>query len=270
MPRDVSLNVGFARRLKPHGRIAGVLIVALIALALAGATGRCGGAESLSHARGDEPRYDPIEMYAEQAVEGWKVLVNRALLADDRQALRERTIKVLAEHLFRISRVVPTVSLEKLREVPIWIEQAHPRHPCLCYHASPDWLREHDMNPQKAGAVEIANCANFLTWTINQPWMVLHELAHAFHHRVVGHNHAELKMAYRQALESKAYDSVLHIRGERRRHYALNNDQEYFAEATEAYFGTNDFYPFVRAELKQHDPQVYQLIERLWLVREND
>ena len=25
---------------------------------------------------------------------------------------------------------------------------------------------------------------------------------------------------------------------------------EYFAEASEAFFGTNDFYPFVRAELR--------------------
>ena len=42
------------------------------------------------------------------------------------------------------------------------------------------------------------------------------------------------------------------------------NDQEYFAELTEAYFGTNDFYPFVRAELKQHDPKMYQVLEKVW------
>jgi hypothetical protein len=39
---------------------------------------------------------------------------------------------------------------------------------------------------------------------------------------------------------------------------------EYFAEATEAFFGTNDFYPFVRSELKQHDPQMYDLLRKLW------
>jgi dipeptidyl-peptidase-4 len=89
-------------------------------------------------------------------------------------------------------------------------------------------------------------------------------LAHAYHHRVVGHNHAELKDCFRRATESNSYDSVLHIRGEQRRHYALNNDQEYFAEATEAYFGTNDFYPFVRAELKQHDPEMFDLVGKLW------
>ena len=35
-------------------------------------------------------------------------------------------------------------------------------------------------------------------------------------------------------------------------------------KATEAFFGTNDFYPFVRAELEQHDPHFYQLVARLW------
>jgi len=212
----------------------------------------------------DEPRYDSTNSYVDQQIEGWRVLVNKRLLVEDQQELRDKTLRLLGDHLYRITRVVPADALNKLREVPIWVELAHPRHPCMCYHISPDWLREHDMNPEKAGAVELANCKNFLSWTIDQPWMVLHELAHAYHHRVVGHNNAELKDCLRSAAESKSYESVLHIRGDRRRHYALNNDQEYFAEATEAYFGTNDFYPFVRAELKQHDPEMFNLVEKLW------
>jgi hypothetical protein len=212
----------------------------------------------------EEPRYDPTDSYIEQRVEGWRVLINKRLLGEENQESREQTLKVLGEHLYRVSRVVPADAVTKLRDVPIWIELAHPRHPCMCYHPSAAWLREHDMNPEKAGAVEIANCKNFLSWTIDQPWMVLHELAHAYHHRVVRHGNAELKDCFRRATESKSYDSVLHIRGERRRHYALNNDQEYFAEATEAYFGTNDFYPFVRAELKQHDPEMFDLVGKLW------
>ncbi len=39
---------------------------------------------------------------------------------------------------------------------------------------------------------------------------------------------------------------------------------EHFAEASEAFFGTNDFYPFVRAELRRHDPGMYALLEKLW------
>jgi hypothetical protein len=44
----------------------------------------------------------------------------------------------------------------------------------------------------------------------------------------------------------------------------MNNEQEYFAETTEAFFGTNDFYPFVRAELKAHDPDMYAVLCEVW------
>jgi Mlc titration factor MtfA (ptsG expression regulator) len=44
----------------------------------------------------------------------------------------------------------------------------------------------------------------------------------------------------------------------------MTNPQEYFAETTEAFFSRNDFFPFNRAELKQHDPDMEQLLTRLW------
>ncbi|MEE8389889.1 MAG: hypothetical protein V3S14_03710, partial [Anaerolineae bacterium] len=45
--------------------------------------------------------------------------------------------------------------------------------------------------------------------------------------------------------------------------YALKNDKEYFAESSEAYFGTNDFFPFVRAELRRHDPEMCALLKKV-------
>jgi len=53
--------------------------------------------------------------------------------------------------------------------------------------------------------------------------------------------------------------------GKTERAYALNNDQEYFAESTEAYFGTNDFYPFIRQELKEDDSNIYSVLEKAWM-----
>ncbi len=47
-------------------------------------------------------------------------------------------------------------------------------------------------------------------------------------------------------------------------HYALTNHKEYFAEGTEAFFYRNDFYPFVRAELKLHDPALHDLLADIW------
>ena len=32
----------------------------------------------------------------------------------------------------------------------------------------------------------------------------------------------------------------------------------------EAYFYRNDFYPFVRAELKEHDPAMFELLVKIW------
>ncbi len=44
----------------------------------------------------------------------------------------------------------------------------------------------------------------------------------------------------------------------------LTNHKEYFAEGTEAFFNRNDFYPFVRAELKIHDPTLHDLLVEIW------
>ena len=94
--------------------------------------------------------------------------------------------------------------------------------------------------------------------------MLLHELAHAYHDRVLGFDHAGILAAYKAAVDGKKYESVLHIGGKLKRHYALTNEKEYFAEASEAWFGTNDFYPFVRAELREVDPKAAAVLEEVW------
>jgi len=208
-------------------------------------------------------KYTPTEGYTIREIEGWRVYVNKDLLAG-RTQFAEDVLKLLKFQLYQITRVVPDEPLKELRSVPIWVEYNAPRHRCMCYHPSERWLRNNDFNPQKKRSVEIANAENFLKWTIDQPWMVLHELAHAYHHCVLGHDNAELHKTYEEAVESKRYESVRHISGRPKRAYALNNDQEYFAECTESFFGTNDFYPFVRAELEQHDQPMYELLMKLW------
>jgi Mlc titration factor MtfA (ptsG expression regulator) len=96
--------------------------------------------------------------------------------------------------------------------------------------------------------------------------MVLHELAHAYHHKFLpgGFENSELKAAYQDALKTKCYESVLKIANTEEKAYATTNPMEYFAETSEAFFGTNDFFPFVRSELRRHDPKGYQLLKKLW------
>ena len=198
-------------------------------------------------------------------VEGWTVRVELAL-----EKLHPETataaLRELTNQLYRVSRVVPEPALGKLRKVRLWlgIEDELGRHKCAAYHPSREWLVANRYNPELAESVELANAANFVKWTHDQPWMVMHELAHAYHHQVVTHQQEGVLRCYEAAVASGRYQSVGHIKRGRTRAYALNNPQEYFAEATEAFFGTNDFYPYVRSELKEHDPEMFKVLEEVW------
>lgn len=206
----------------------------------------------------------PRELYEEMDIEGWTVLVHPELGEGDPDLCR-RTLDLLREKLAATKGVLPERAIQELLEVPIWIERAHPKHACMCYHPDAGWLRRNAMNPDKAGAVEIANAQAFLDWSERQPWMVLHEMAHAYHFRRLGAENAVIREAYDRAVDGKRYQAVAHASGKERPHYGLTNDKEYFAEATEAYYGENDFYPFHRAQLAGHDAEVNDLLPVLWL-----
>ncbi|HZL34521.1 MAG TPA: hypothetical protein VFC78_04365 [Tepidisphaeraceae bacterium] len=209
------------------------------------------------------PAYEPTASYDKQSIEGWTIYVSHDLMASHTE-LRDKSLALLRVKFFDITRVVPAPALAKLREVPLWLEYRDRGFPCMCYHPSRQWLTHNGYNPEKARGVEIANAENFLKWSLEQPWMILHEYAHSYHDRVLGFDNAEVKAAYQAMVDSHTYDHVLHINGSTVRHYALTDPQEYFAESSEAFFGTNDFYPFVRAELQQHDPRMYKLLWKVW------
>lgn len=216
----------------------------------------------------DAPLYEPTKNYEVRKTEGWTVMLHPALPKDQPELL-ERTMLLLGNQLYQIERMVPKDAVAKLRRVKVWIENFDKHHPCMCYHPDPGWLRGKKLNPDKAKGIEIAHPTNFLKWTKDQPWMVFHELAHAYHDQFVegGFRNKDVAAALARAKDSKKYESVLHINGRMQKHYALTNPMEYFAEASEAYFGTNDFFPFVRSELKQHDPDMYELLRKLWTVK---
>jgi dipeptidyl-peptidase-4 len=205
----------------------------------------------------------PSSQYDTQVLEGWTVRVNRILLRQQAE-LGAEALRVLGEKLHDIARVVPAGPLAQLRKVPLWLGVDDGPNDRAQYHPSREWLESHHFNPEKARSVEIGSASRFLKTSIEQPTMVLHELAHAYHDQVLTFQHAGIQGAYREAKKGGAYDSVLRISGMKERHYAMTDPQEYFAEGTEAYFGTNDFYPFVRAELRVHDPKLFHLLEELW------
>jgi hypothetical protein len=205
----------------------------------------------------------PTSQYETRVVEGWTVRVNRILLRQEAE-LGAEALKLLGVKLYDITRVVPPGPLAELRKVPVWLGVDDGPNSRAQYHPSREWLESHHFNPEKAKGVEIGSARAFLKTERDQPSMVLHEMAHAYHDRVLTFQDAKILEAWREAKKGGAYDSVLRISGTKERHYALTDVQEYFAEGTEAYLGTNDFYPFVRAELRVHDPRLFHLLEEIW------
>jgi hypothetical protein len=210
------------------------------------------------------PRYESTAHYETRRIEGWTVLVNKGFLSRQPD-LADRTLTLLGHQLYQVARRVPPGPLAKLRTIRIWVEETS-HNPCMTYHPNADWLREHEINPDKARCVELANARNFIKWSEDQPWMVLHELAHGYHDQFIegGFRNPEIQAAFQRASAAKRYESVMRAAGQPGRAYAAKNPKEYFAESSEAFFGTNDFYPFVRSELWQHDPGMAELLQRLW------
>ncbi|MCL4203897.1 MAG: metallopeptidase [Pirellulaceae bacterium] len=209
---------------------------------------------------------EPAEIQHEiQQIEGWTVHVDRRLLHGEHEATGKKALRILANQLHDIALVVPANRVERLREVPIWVDLDH-RLGNLQYHPSIGWLRDNGHAPAMARAVHVPQARRLIELAASnaQPWVMLHELAHAYHDRVLGFDWPPIQEAYQKIVASGRYESVLHIGGRKIRHYALTDHKEFFAEMSESYFGTNDFYPFVRAELQDYDPEVFDLLRRVW------
>jgi hypothetical protein len=208
--------------------------------------------------------------YRIQLIEGWTVHVNVQLLGDNSPAT-DKAIALLAVQLKEIVRVVPKDAVLHLQKVSLWINPPYPGIPQRAeYHPGAGWLKAKGRNPDMAKGVEFTNVQIFERESARMPCFVLHELSHAYHDQVLGFDRPEIIRAYKHAVESKSYDAVERHFGDPHhpntieRAYAMTNYKEYFAESTEAFFGQNDFFPFTRDQLQQHDPEMYSLLQRLW------
>ena len=153
-----------------------------------------------------------------------------------------------------------------LQKIEIWVEHAHPELKAMQYHPDKDWLLEHGYDPRLTKKVHITRAAELISRSqmLKHPFVILHELAHAYHDQFLGFDHPGILQAYKEAMKGGLYDKALLYDSTEVKHYGATDHKEYFSEATEAYFYHNDFYPFVRAELKRHDPRGYAEMERIW------
>lgn len=205
--------------------------------------------------------------HSEIEMKGWTIHLSREL-SNSLPNETARMLEIMEGQLERVVDAVPKKALVDLQKVPIWINPTYPNARPKCeYHPNPKWLSENGRDPGMGKAIEVTNTQIFPFENRRMPYLMLHELAHAFHDQVLGFNQAEIMAAFERARDSGSYDKVERTDGvnfSTGKAYAMSNHKEYFAELTEAFFGRNDFFPFDRAELTAHDPKGLEVIARAW------
>ncbi|GAB3048417.1 hypothetical protein GCM10027185_60430 [Spirosoma pulveris] len=173
----------------------------------------------------------------------------------------------LNQRINRMMKQVPDWAYQLFTSTVIWVDDINKQNAALVYNPSADYLIGIGDLKEKAKGIEINNLTNFVNWIKGeQAEAVLHENAHGYHDKVLtnGFNNTMVIEAYTNSMKTGKYESVDYIRGGKQKHYATTNAIEYFAEMTESYFGTNDYYPFTREQLKAFDPIAFELMQKVW------
>jgi hypothetical protein len=234
----------------PAAAIALLLAVAALAWSMAGAA-------------------EPEAPHETRDLLGWTLHVNKSLVASAPEATAT-AVALLEKQLAEVVRVVPPAAVAKLRETPLWFSPEYPGVPPRAeFHPDAGWLRNNGRDPAMARAIEFTNIRIFPQECERMPNFALHELAHAYHFRVLGFDDPAIKEAFDRARAAGLYDKVEQHHGNGRpnslgRAYAMSDEKEYFAETSEAYFSRNDFFPFTRDELAAHDPRMLRVLETAW------
>lgn len=209
--------------------------------------------------------YEPTARHIKMDLHGFDVYVSGTVLRHSSREV-DPILALVRAQLAHITVFLPAAAVASLRSVSIWISRGRQCGGIAQYHPDAGWLRDNGLNPDMGGSVELCGTSRFLEVSDRQPAIVLHELAHAYHHRFLkdGFDNAEVLAAYDAAMAAGLYQQVLDWDGDNNGHYAATSRHEFFAELTEAYFATNDAYPFVRPELEQYDPDSVDAMEAAW------
>jgi len=198
------------------------------------------------------------KFYRVEYIEGWRVCINESIVHTSNWLEAK---KILSFQLYNIKRVLAVNVVKEMQKIKFYVEDRPDGR--AEYHPSRDWLIKNGFSPEKEHCVELSDINGFINKSLKQPWVILHELIHGYHHLVLGFDNQEIIECYYNALKSNKYQKVKFYNNGFRQHYGGSNFREYFAEAGEAYFGINDFYPFNRRELIDYDPEVCRILKKL-------
>lgn len=237
------------------------------------------------------------KVYRNVELGGWPVRCEEGLWSNSdhadttfspEQRKEEAKLKdIIAGDLASAVRCLPPAARAALRsDTPIYINRSQKYGPkCapitardMCFHSDKSWLIDNGMSERKAGCVEMYQVGSYSRdrhcW--GEGGALLHELSHAYHHKCLeeGFDNAEVLACYKRAMKKGLYDKVC-VHGlhgpEECRAYACTNEMEYFAELSAAFLGGldgdkefNKWFPHNREQIKEHDPDAYEMLKRVW------
>ncbi|MFO0929618.1 MAG: hypothetical protein U0736_21740 [Gemmataceae bacterium] len=218
--------------------------------------------------------------YRKQAIQGFTLYIHEDVFKNNDDPKWDRKpLDVLDLELSTIVKKLPPRAVTALRRLLVWIEWADESDPDLdrgvvakyygVYGNLALWSLGKNKHPLKANNIEVVNM-QALTRE-HQPGVklercvLLHEMAHAVHHQVIGMSNAGVRSAFRAARERGLYAEAKDVYGRTLRPtYAATNDREYFAELTCAYLDKLYYFPHTADDLKEYDPTGYKVMEQVW------
>lgn len=203
---------------------------------------------------------------SEREIGGWKVQIDDRLFEPTHSEVAGPALRFLESRLADIRTVVPAERVRELQSIPIVLDLECGRLSSMQYHPSASWLKANGYPVGLARSVHLPRAADLATVRNihQQPWVILHELAHGWHDQRLGFDEPRIVAAWEEYCRSGRGEATLLHDGRRVKHYALTNPKEFFAEMSEAWFGFNDFFPFNRAEMMESEPAIHDLMGEIW------
>ncbi len=213
---------------------------------------------------------EPARAYVVTNAHGWTVRLDREL-TEAQPALAREALTRLDAKLADVLHRLPAGSHPLLRRLPIFLllgeeSKAGGRDNGAEYfqRQAPDFFPLTD--PHWGSSLVIYSARNYVQ--LSEEWAVrvlLHEFAHAWQLEQWPEKQADIQAAYDHAMSQGLYRGVKDVNGDPvTKAYAAENQLEYFAELSGAYFLRGEYEPFDRVALRAYDPEGCAMIEKLW------
>jgi hypothetical protein len=221
----------------------------------------------------DLPTKKHPDGYERRDLEGFTVYVGISVLHQPHDGFQRPPLKALETELNDLKRILHPKIVGILQSIPIWVEwdpidRLSPGAVARYINGSREEWEKIGGDPRKAHNIEIVSMRVLASarrpGTPLQQIVILHEMAHAVHHRLLGMKNPELEAIYQQAMDRKLYDKVNDRFGRQGPAYARTNAAEYFAEISCAFLDSCNYFPFNYDQLRGHDPLGFKFVQRVW------